>query len=384
MIYDFDKLINRHHTNSMKWDVDDMTLSMDIADMDFKTAPVIIEAIKNKAEFGVLGYHNIPKAYYEGYCNWWRKHHNFTMNDDWMIFSTGVVPAISSIVRKITTVGENVLVQAPVYNIFYNSIINNGRKVLSSDLVYKDNKYTVDFDDLESKLSDSQTTLMILCNPHNPIGKVWEKETLEKIGDLCHKYNVVVLSDEIHCDITQNNKYTPFASINDYCRDNSITCLSVSKAFNLAGLQSACIVVPNENLRNKVNRGLNTDEVAEPNAFVVDATLAAFRGGEEWLKQLKSYIEKNKAVAEEYISNNITKLKLVKSDATYLLWIDCEQITNSTALFCDFLELKIGLKISEGSMFGDCGKQFIRMNIACPTKRMLEGLEKLKRGVEEF
>ena len=276
MKHDFDTLTDRHNSFSMKWDVKGNELPMWVADMDFETAPAIVSAIRTKADRGIFGYTIVLDEYYHAVCGWWSKRHQFHIEKDWILFATGVVPAISSIVRRLTEVGENILIQPPVYNIFYNSILNNGRRIVENRLTYKNGEYSIDFEDLERKLADPQTTMMILCNPHNPVGKVWDKDTLSRIGELCAKHHVLVLSDEIHCDLTYPGiDYTPFASVFEICLHNSISCTAPSKAFNLAGLQSASIVIPNPILRYKVNRGLNNDEVAEPNAFAIEATIAA-------------------------------------------------------------------------------------------------------------
>ena len=299
-----------------------------------------------------------------------------------MIFTTGVVPAISSIVRKLTSLAEKVVVMSPVYNIFYNSIYNNGRYILSSDLVYENGQYRIDFADLEAKLADPQASLLILCNPHNPIGKIWTKEELATIGHLCKKHNVVVLADEIHCDIVEpDKKYVAFASVNEECLFNSITCLSASKAFNLAGLQSACVVVADENLRHKVSRGLNTDEVAEPNAFACVANIAAFTKGEEWLNNLNEYIEENKKVFKELVKKELPNLYVVPSEATYMLWIDCSYYTENADELCAFLRTKTGLYVSSGSIYGGNGQKFFRINLATQKERVIDGFNRLKTGL---
>lgn len=384
MPWDFDKITERRDTNSLKWDVADHELPMWVADMDFETAPAIVEAIQRKAAAGIFGYTIVPDAYYEAIQGWWASRHGFRMEKDWILFSTGVVPAISSIVRKMTTAGENVLVQSPVYNVFYNSIINNGRKILSSDLEYRDVQYAIDFTDLERKLSDPQTTLLLLCNPHNPIGMIWDKETLARIGELCHKHHVLVVSDEIHCDLTHPGvNYTPFASVSDACAQNSITCIAPTKAFNLAGLQAASVVIPNPVIRHRVNRGLNTDEVAEPNAFVVEATIAAFTEGGPWLDALRHYMYMNKELARGYIEREIPQLKVVPSKATYLLWIDCRAVETHTKFLCNTLRRETGLYLSAGEAYGNNGNQFIRMNVACPKARVEQAIAMLKAGVEK-
>jgi cystathionine beta-lyase len=360
-------------------------LPMWVADMDFKTAPEIQNAIIERAKHGVFGYSIIPDEWYQAYMDWWKKRHSFDIQKDWLIFCTGVVPAISSVVRKLTTPAEKVLIQTPVYNIFFNSIINNGRQVLESPLKYDGEKYQIDFEDLEEKLSDPQTTLMILCNPHNPVGKIWNKEELQRIGELCYKHHVIVVSDEIHCDLTAPGcNYIPFASVSEKCRENSVTCVAPTKAFNLAGLQTASVIVPNEIIRHKVWRGLNTDEVAEPNAFAVDAAIAAFTKGEKWLDELREYIFENNKVVTEFLKCNVPDIKVVPSEATYLLWLDCSNITDCATELADFIREKTGLYLSEGSQYGKAGDMFLRMNIACSRKVLLDGLERLKQGIEIY
>lgn len=385
MNYDFDRVIDRRNTNSLKWNVGDHELPMWVADMDFRTAPEIISAIQKIAAHGVFGYSEVPDEWYESYTAWWKKRHGLEMEKEKLIFCTGVIPAISSLVRKLTTPAEKILIQTPVYNIFFNSILNNGRQVLEAPLVYFDGHYTVNWNDLEKKLSDPQTTLMILCNPHNPIGRIWDKDTLSRIGELCCKNHVTVISDEIHCDLTSPSKsYIPFASVSDVCRNISITCIAPTKTFNIAGIQTAAVYAPNPRLYNKAFRCLNTDEVAEPNAFSVDAAVAAFSKSGNWLDSLRNYIYENKPIAEKYFRENIPQITLISSDATYLLWIDCSRISDDTSKLTNFIRSETGLYISSGKQYGECGKKFIRVNIACPKLLLLEGLEKLAVGIRKY
>ena len=385
MKYDFDTVINRRNTNSLKWDVAENELPMWVADMDFPTAPEVRTAIEKRASYGVFGYSVVPDEWCQAYIDWWQKRHGFSMQMDWLVFCTGVVPAISSTVRKLTTPAEKVLIQTPVYNIFFNSILNNGRQVLESSLKYSNNQYEIDFEDLEQKLSDSQTSLMILCNPHNPVGKIWDKETLQRIGELCWKHHVVVLSDEIHCDLTDpGTEYIPFASVSEKCRENSITCIAPTKAFNLAGLQTAAVVIPNASLRHKVWRALNTDEVAEPNAFAVDAAIAAFTEGEAWLDELRKYIFENKMRTVEFVKEKIPQIQVVSSNATYLLWMDCSSMEGSASEIAEYIRNKTGMYLSEGSQFGSCGDKFLRMNIACPRATLEDGLKRLQEGIAAY
>lgn len=385
MKYDFDTPINRRNSHCLKWDVGEKELPMWVADMDFETAPEVKAALLQRAEHGVFGYSVVPDGWNTAYVNWWKQRHHFEMEPEWLVFCTGVVPAISSIVRKLTTPGENVLIQTPVYNIFFNSIVNNGRRVLECPLSYDAGKYGIDFEALERNLQDPQTTLMIFCNPHNPVGKIWNRDTIAKIGRLCVKHHVTVISDEIHCDLTDpEREYVPFASASSECRECSIICMAPTKAFNLAGLQTAAVMIPNPVLRHKVWRGLNTDEVAEPNAFAVDAAIAAFTEGDTWLDELRAYLYENKQIASAYLREHLPQLLLVPSEATYLLWIDCTAVTDDAGKLVHFLREHTGLYLSEGSQYGSAGTGFLRMNIACPKTLLLDGLGRLKAGLETY
>ncbi|MDO4293480.1 MAG: MalY/PatB family protein [Eubacteriales bacterium] len=385
MPYDFDTVTDRRNSNSLKWDVKENELPMWVADMDFQTAPEVREAILERAQHGVFGYSIVPDEWYQAYQTWWEQRHHFPIQKEWLLFVTGVVPAISSAVRKLTTPGEKVLIQTPVYNIFFNSIVNNGRNVLESPLLYDGEQYRIDFEALERDLSDPQTTMMILCNPHNPVGKIWDRETLSRIGELCAKHHVIVLSDEIHCDLTAPGKeYIPFASVSEVCRDNSVTCIAPTKAFNLAGLQTAAIVVPGEALRNKMYRAINTDEVAEPNAFAVQAAVAAFTEGGPWLDELRGYLEGNRQLVKQYLEAELPQLHLVEAEATYLLWIDCRNMPGRAPEFIHFLRESTGLYLSGGAQYGDAGSDFLRLNMACPRSVLAEGLKRLKKGTAEY
>lgn len=382
---DFDKMTDRRGTGSLKWDIPKGELPMWVADMDFETAPPIREALAARVAHGVFGYSVVTPDWYEAYAGWWSRRHHLEVDKHWLVFCTGVVPAISSAVRKLTTVGENVLVQTPVYNIFFNSIRNNGRNILESPLVYDGTGYAIDFQDLEEKLADPQTTLMLLCNPHNPVGKIWDQETLARIGELCHRHHVLVLSDEIHCDLTDPGcEYVPFASVSGICRDNSITCLAPTKTFNLAGLQTAAVMVPDPHIRHKLERGLNTDEVAEPNAFAIQAAVAAFGQGEAWLEELRVYLKGNKDLVRETVEREIPGVRVVPSQATYLLWLDCSAITEDAGELAAFIRSDTGLYLTEGEEYGAPGRSFLRLNTACPRQRLVQGLSRLQKGIRDF
>lgn len=385
MKLNFDRLTDRRETNSLKWNVSDGELPMWVADMDFETAPAVKRAIEERASHGIFGYSDIPDKWYNAVGNWWERRHNFKLEKSWLVFCSGVVPAISSIVRKLTSPAEKVLIQTPVYNIFFNCIVNNGRNIIENPLIYSGGQYEMDFDDLENKLADPQTRLMILCNPHNPVGKIWSREILSRIGELCAKYGVTVISDEIHCDITEpGSSYIPFASVSDLCANISITCIAPTKAFNIAGLQTSAVSVINPQLRHRVWRAINTDEVGEPNAFAVDAAVAAFTDGDEWLDELCRYISEGKQIVRSFLEKELPDIYLVPSQATYLLWLDCRDITDDSTELAEFIRAETGLYLSSGVQYGESGKHFLRMNIACPHERVYDGLTRLKTGVKLY
>lgn len=385
MRYDFDTFPDRKKTNSVKWDVSPGELPMSLADMDFITAPCITEAVINRAEKGAFGYTDVPDEWYNSIISWWSRRHGLEMKRSELIFCTGVVPAISCLVKRFTNIGDRVLVLTPVYDIFYHSIENAGRITLESPMRRVKNGYEIDFADLEEKLARPLTTLMILCNPHNPSGTLWTEKQLEKIGKLCFKHHVTVISDEIHCDIVEPcKKYVPFASVCPECASNSVTCISASKAFSIAGLQSAAVFVPDERLRNIAVRGLNSDEVAEPNCFAAVATAAAFDKGEQWLDELNAYIAENKRFAREFITKNVSPVVLFDQPATYLMWLDCRDLCSDTDELCEFLRENTGLILSPGKKYRGDGRLYLRMNVACPRDKLLDGLKRFEKGVRSF
>lgn len=385
MTYEFDKIVDRRGTNSLKWDVSEGELPMWVADMDFQVAPEIKAAILKRAEHGVFGYSIIPKEWYDAYIKWWDRRHHFRMEKDWLLFVTGVIQAISSAVRRLTAVGENVLVQTPVYNQFFTSIVNNGRNVAEAPLRYDEQNYYIDFKELEQKLADPDTTLMLLCNPHNPVGKIWDKETLAKIGELCFKHHVKVLSDEIHCDLTApKREYVPFASASELCRNISVTCITPTKTFNLAGIQTAAIAIPDEVLRHKMQREIMIDDVAEPNAFAVDAAIAAFNEGEAWLDALRDYVDGNKRLVSTFLKENLPDIKIVHAEATYLVWLNLSTLQGSGKEIGGFLREKTGLYLTDGGLYGRGGENFLRMNLACPRSVVEDGLRRMREGIAAY
>ena len=383
--YDFDRITDRRGTGSLKWNVADNELPMWVADMDFMAAPQIREALAERLEHGVFGYSEITEGWYEAYGSWWEERHHFDINKEWLVFSTGVIPSLSSTVRKLATANEKVIIQPPVYNIFYNSIINNGCRVLESPLRYENGEYSMDLLDLEKKMSDPQASLMFLCNPHNPVGKLWDADILKRIGEMAKRNHVVVVSDEIHCDITAPGKeYVPFASASDTCREISITCIAPTKAFNIAGMQTSAVMIPDPFLRHKIWRALNTDEVAEPNSFAQTAAMAAFNESGDWLDEMREYVFANREFAEAYFKRELPQIGVVRADATYLLWIDISSLGIPSDEAQDIIRRETGLFVSDGLEYGEAGRYFLRMNLACPKKTLKDGLDRLKTGIDKM
>ena len=384
-MYDFDKIIDRRGTDSFKWDIAENELPMWVADMDFAAAPEIVEAFAERLKHPVFGYGKLPNEWYEAYISWWKKRHHFEMRKDNLIFCSGVVPGITSVIRHFTVPGDNIVMLTPTYNHFYNCIDGNGRKVLEVEMDYNGQAYSIDFEKLENALKNSSANIMIISNPQNPTGNVWNKDDLERIGELCWKYGIVVISDEIHCDImTPGVEYTPFAAVSDICRNNSITFIAPTKAFNLAGLQTAAAYAENCNLKNKLEKAVEKDEISMPNSFASTATIAAFTKGEAWLNELNEYIYQNKLIVKEYLKTEIPQIKLVWGDGTYLLWLDCSSVNMDSKRLAAEIRKTTGLYLMAGSHYGKGGKNFLRMNIACPKLMLFDGLERLKNGRKKY
>ena len=346
-----------------------------VADMDFKVAPAIENAILKRAGHPLYGYTIVPDELFEAYIGWWDRRYGFRMSRENMAYSIGVMPSISSMIRCLTDVGDNILIQTPVYHVFFYVIEDNNRNVLENELIYEDGEYRIDFDDLDEKLSEAE--MMILCNPHNPIGKIWSKDDLSRIGELCKKHDVILISDEIHCDLTDPGvKYNPFGS-----SDNVITCLSPSKSFNIAGFQSSIVHTQNAELLDKVKAQMHVDNSDSCNVFAASAVIAAYDESEEWLEELKDVLYENKQIVKDYLAHELPVIKLVECDATYLLWLDCSALNVPSKVLSGFLRDNQGLFLSAGIDFGVNGDNFLRMNIACPQELLREGLARLKAGI---
>lgn len=385
MKYNFDEKHNRLHTNCVKWENNDCILPMWVADMDFTTAPFIIDSVVEKAQKGIYGYSYIPEDFFKVYQSWWDRRHHIKFDTRYMLFSPGVIAGITAIIRALTNEGDSILIQSPVYNCFYRKISDTNRKIISSDLIYQNGEYEIDFNDLAQKLALKTTKMMILCNPHNPIGKAWSFDELKQIGDLCQKNHVFVIADEIHCDFVEPNyHYIPFMSVNKNFNDFSITCVSTSKTFNLAGLQSSCIIAENAYLYEKISHQIDIDEISSVNCFAVEATIAALTNGDEWVDELNIYIANNKRYVVNFIAEQQLHLHVVPSNSTYLMWIDVSYYTDDADLFCEYLIKSVGLKLCSGRMYGENGKTFVRMNIATPINNVIDGMNRFYKAIKSY
>lgn len=387
MEYDFSRPTERRGTDSYKWDSAPETdiIPLWVADMDFETFPGITEALQRRVAHGIFGYTRVPEAYYEAVCNWFGKHHGWHINREDIIYTSGVVPAVSAVIKALTLPGDQVIVQGPVYNCFFSSIRNNGCEMVSNSLIYnkEELRYEIDFDDLERKLAHERARLMLLCNPHNPGGRVWTRDELTRVAELCRKYGVRVVSDEIHCELTlYDNEYVPFGSLPDELSHGSITCCSPSKAFNTAGLQIANIVCRDTEVRNRIDRAININEVCDVNPFGVIALQAAYSDeGYEWLTQLRAYISSNYDLLRERFARELPKCKVIRMEGTYLAWIDCSELHISSDEIEEMLMHENKVWVNAGSMYGTEGAAFIRINMACTSELLNEGITRIVNGL---
>ena len=387
MEYDFSRPTERRGTDSYKWDSAPETdiIPLWVADMDFETFPGITEALQRRVAHGIFGYTRVPEAYYEAVCNWFGKHHGWHINREDIIYTSGVVPAVSAVIKALTLPGDQVIVQGPVYNCFFSSIRNNGCETVSNSLIYnkEELRYEIDFDDLERKLAHERARLMLLCNPHNPGGRVWTRDELTRVAELCHKYGVRVVSDEIHCELTlYDNEYVPFGSLPDELSHGSITCCSPSKAFNTAGLQIANIICRDAEVRNRIDRAININEVCDVNPFGVIALQAAYSDeGYEWLTQLRAYISSNYDLLRERFARELPKCKVMRMEGTYLAWIDCSELHISSDEIEEMLMHENKVWVNAGSMYGTEGAAFIRINMACTSELLNEGITRIVNGL---
>ncbi|MCM1111588.1 MAG: pyridoxal phosphate-dependent aminotransferase [Clostridium sp.] len=383
--FDFDRIVPRRGTNSYKWDSapSDDILPMWVADMDFQTAPCIIEALQRRVAHGIFGYTRVPDRYFDAVIGWFGRRHGWKISRDEIIYTSGVVPAISAVIKALAHPGEGVIVQTPVYNCFFSSIRNNGCRVVENPLVYNDGRYSIDFDDLEAKASAEDVTLLLLCNPHNPAGRVWTRDELDRINRICKANGVLVISDEIHGELVfPGHRFVPFASVSEECSRNSVTCNSPSKAFNTAGLQIANIISCDPQRRSAIDRAININEVCDVNPFGVEALIAAYSDGEPWLAALNDYLCHNYLVLREFFDRELPGLTVTEMEGTYLVWVDCRPLGLGSDEIEERLMAQEKLWLNSGTMYGKDG--FMRINIACPRRVMLDGLGRLLRFVRSL
>lgn len=387
MKYNFDEIVSRRHTCSYKWDSapsdEKEVLPLWVADMDFRTAPVIVEALERRVRHGIFGYVRVPDAYYESVARWFVCRHGWKMETDWIIYTSGVVPAISAVIKALTVPGDGVVVQTPVYNCFFSSIRNNGCRVVPNPLIYENRTYRIDFEDLDRKTADPGVRLLLLCNPHNPAGRVWTREELARIGEICQKNGVRVIADEIHCELVfPGHEYVPFASTGENQLRNSVTCVSPSKAFNLAGLQIASIISCDRAVRERIDRAININEVCDVNPFGVEATIAAYEGGEDWLLQLLDYLKGNYDLLCDFFKTYLPQITVTSLEGTYLVWTDCRAFHLPSDVLQALLLEETGLWLNSGTLYGAEGEGFLRWNIACPRVVLHDALTRFLRFVQ--
>ena len=389
MRYNFDELVERRGTNCVKWDErpqvgersSGMSLSADViplwvADMDFKAAPAILEAVKKRAEHGVFGYNIVPESYYEAVISWFHRRHQWEIQRQWILYTTAVVPAMSCVIKALTMPGEKVLILSPAYNCFFSSIKNNGCEVLESPLKAVDDSFEVDFDDFEAKCADEKTTLFLLCNPHNPSGRVWTREELQRMYDICQQHGVKVVSDEIHCELVMpGHQFVPFGTITDNC----VVMNSPSKNFNTAGLQIANIICSHPSWRRRIDRAININEVCDVNPFGIVALQAAYNESEDWIDELNQYLWGNYQLLRDFIAENLPQWKVCRLEGTYLPWVDISAMGITSQELCDRLLAEAKVWINPGTMYGpQTGEGYVRFNIAIQRSRLLDALQRIK------
>ena len=378
MKYNFDELVERRGTNCVKWDESPSpdVIPLWVADMDFRVAPAIFEAVQKRAEHGVFGYNIVPESYYEAVISWFHRRHEWDIQRQWILYTTAVVPAMSCVIKALTMPGEKVLILSPAYNCFFSSIRNNGCEVLESPLKAVDDSFEVDFNDFEAKCADEKTTLFLLCNPHNPSGRVWTREELQRMYDICHQHGVKVVSDEIHCElIMPGHQFVPFGTITDDC----VVMNSPSKNFNTAGLQIANIISPHPSWRRRIDRAININEVCDVNPFGIVALQAAYNESEDWIDELNQYLWGNYEVLRDFIAENLPQWKVCRLEGTYLPWVDISAMGITSQELCDRLLAEAKVWVNPGTMYGpQTGEGYIRFNIATQRSRLVEALERIK------
>lgn len=383
---DWNHCIVRTNTHSVKWSIsDEDIIPMCIADMDFQAAPEIIEAMKKKAEHGIYGYTTFCDRYYDAIINWWERRFSFQIEREWISFSPGIIPGVNLLLHLLTKPGDKVIVQDPVYYPFYTSIHNHKCEIETNSLKYRNGKYEMDFEDLERKAADPKAKVLILCSPHNPVGRVWTQEELQKVGDICLKHDVWIISDEMHGDLVyQGSRHVPFYQVDRSFQQKSIICVAPSKTFNIAGLQTSIILIANKELRQQYEEKLMQFGLMRPNVFGVEGTIAAYEDGEPWLEELLLYLEDNLRYVMSYFRNHTLGITPIKPEATHLVWLDCTDLGLEGEELHEFFLKEAKIKFDEGFKFGENGSSFIRMNIACPRERLETALQRMNEAITRF
>lgn len=388
----FDELVNRKNTDCLKYDFavqrgkPKNVLPLWVADMDFKTSSLVLDEIQKRVEHGIFGYTETGDSYFNAVSGWLKNHHDMQIQKEWLVNTPGVVYALAMAVRAYTNEGDAILIQQPVYYPFTQVITDNGRKVISSDLILEaDGKYHIDFEDFEAKVREENIKLFFLCSPHNPVGRVWTKNELEKIADICIRYNIIVVSDEIHEDFTYEGfKHIPFLNVNERVKDLCIVATSPAKTFNLAGLQASNIIIPNEKLRNAFKKQISATGYSQLNTMGIIAVEAAYNYGSEWFFSLKKYLQDNLDFLRNYIEKELPDIKLVEPEGTYLVWLDFRKLGLSEGKLEDLIVNKVGLWLDSGAMFGKSGEGFERVNIATQRAVLKEALERIKSAINQI
>ena len=387
MKYDFDTIVDRYNTGSVKYDTVERSgmpadvMPMWVADMDFRAPDEIVSRMRQLCDFGVYGYTMVTDSYFDAVRNWFSSRFDWEVERKWLVTTPGVVFALSAAVKAFTEPGEGVLIQRPVYYPFTEVVENNGRVVVNSSLRYDKGSYAIDYEDLEAKLARDDVKLMLICSPHNPVGRVWTRNELSKVCRLCLKYNVKMVSDEIHADfVFSNREHVPLASLSEQVRENCVVCTAPSKSFNLAGLQISNIFIPNRDMRHAFRRELEKTGLFGVNMVGLCACQAAYESGGEWLDQLKEYLEGNIQFLKSFVNEHMPRIKVVDTEGTYLVWMDLQELNLVDQK--DFIVNKAGLWLDTRSMFGDEGRGFERINVACPRTVLEEALNRLKRAYD--
>jgi len=387
--YNFDEVIERKNTCSEKWDgVSHLFQKPDllplwVADMDFRSPQPIIDAIIRRAEHGIFGYSLVPPEYYEAMISWYQRRHDWTLDKKWFFYTPGVVPAINFTIQAFSKPREKIILQNPAYPPFFSAIKNNKRRRLLNPLILNNGRYTMDFEDLEKRVKDPLAKILILCNPHNPTGRVWTKEELIRVGELCLEHDILVLSDEIHCDLIYSEyKHLPFASISEEFAQNSVTCTSISKTFNLPGLKLSNILIPNPNLRNKFSKIIQGTGIHEANCFTSAVLIAAYDKCEEWLDELMIYVKSNLEFLKSFVNENLSGVKVTEPEGTYLAWLDFRELIPNSKELTRILFDVAKVALFEGFLFGKAGRGFQRINLACPRSTLEEGLNRIAKAVK--